>query len=126
MTETGTTWRVRLTAAAQTDFQSILRWTTARFGPVKARAYADTLSAALGALTAGPTIAGSRKRDDIANGLFTLHVARNGRKGRHFILFRIGGDDGKQWIEVLRLLHDAMDLQRHLPPSAPQIAPDAS
>jgi plasmid stabilization system protein ParE len=33
----------------------------------------------------------------------------------HFVMFRIGYEQGREVIEVLRLLHDAMDLQRHLP-----------
>ena len=35
----------------------------------------------------------------------------------HILLFRIGQDDAKrEAIEVLRVLPDAMDLPRHLPP----------
>ena len=59
---------------------------------------------------------GAKKRNDILKGIFTLHVARKGRKGRHFIMFRLGRTSEQDVIEVLRLLHDAMDLQRHLPP----------
>lgn len=110
-------WTVRLTAAAEADFEEILRWTVAEFGEAQARVYADTLSAALNDLTAGPTVAGAKKRDDILKGLFTLHVARMGRKGRHFVMFRVGRAPDRDVIEVLRLLHDAMDLQRHLPPA---------
>lgn len=107
---------VRLTAAAEADIQDILRWTVAQFGEAQARSYAETLSAALEALAVGPTIIGAKARNDIARGLFTLHVARNGRKGRHFVMFRIGRHQRREVIEVLRLLHDAMDLPRHLPP----------
>jgi toxin ParE1/3/4 len=109
-------WAVRLTAAAEVDFEDILRWTVERFGDAQARAYAETLSSALEALVAGPSVIGAKARDDIAKGLFTLHVARQGRKGRHFVVFRIGRDREREVIEVLRLLHDAMDLPRHLPP----------
>lgn len=109
-------WTVRLTATAQADFQHIIRWTSAQFGPVQAQAYAATLAAALEALAGGPTVAGVRARNDIAKGLFTLHIARRGRKGRHFIICRIGDAQGSEVIEVLRLLHDAMDLPRHVPP----------
>jgi toxin ParE1/3/4 len=109
-------WAVRLTAAAEVDFEDILRWTVERFGDAQARAYAETLSSALEALVAGPSVIGAKARDDIAKGLFTLHVARQGRKGRHFVVFRIGRDKEREVIEVLRLLHDAMDLPRHLPP----------
>ena len=109
-------WRIRLTAAAEDDFRGILLWTLARFGEAQALVYAGTLSRALAALADGPTVLGARARDDIAKGLFTLHVAREGRKGRHLVLFRVGRDQGEEVIEVLRLLHDAMDLPRHVPP----------
>jgi toxin ParE1/3/4 len=59
---------------------------------------------------------GVKSRDDIAVGLFTLHAARFGRKARHFVMFRVGHDRGREVIEVLRLLHDAMDLAEHVPP----------
>ncbi len=107
-------WRVRLTTSAETDFQNILRWTSERFGETQARIYADTLSGAIEALGEGPDIAGARERGDIAEGLMTLHVARGGRKGRHFVLYRVGGESEPFLIDVLRLLHDAMDLPRHL------------
>ena len=87
-----------------------------RFGVAQSRIYAETVSAALNDLTAGPTVVGAKKRNDILKGIFTLHVARKGRKGRHFIMFRLGRTSEQDVIEVLRLLHDAMDLQRHLPP----------
>ena len=111
-------WTVRLTAAAEADFREILRWTVAQFGETQARVYAETLSAAITDLAAGPTVIGTRERNNIAKGLFTLHVARKGRKGRHFAMFRIGQDRDREVIEILRVLHDAMDLQRHLPPAA--------
>lgn len=108
-------WSVRLTAAADSDFQNIIAWTLEQLGDAQARIYAETLSAALEALTDGPELAGVRERNDITKGLFALHVAREGRKGRHFVIFRIAAGRDQQWIEVLRLLHDAMDLPRHVP-----------
>lgn len=69
---------------------------------------------AVGVLTDGPDAPGVRQRDEIAPGMRTLHVARQGRRGRHFVVFRVGGD---QVIDVLRLLHDSMDLARHIPPA---------
>ena len=44
-----------------------------------------------------------------------LPGSSQGRKGRHFIMFRTGHDKDRKVIEVLRILHDAMDLPRHLP-----------
>ena len=113
----GSSWTVRLSAAAEADFRQILRWTVERFGSAQARVYADTLSSALKALGAGPDIVGVKERPEIGSNIRTLHVARNGRKGRHFILFRVGGSEGKNLIDVLRLLHGSLDQERHLPPA---------
>jgi len=108
-------WPVRLTAAAEADFRGIVRWTAERFGQAQARAYACTLVAAITDLADGPAILGAKARNDIDSGLFTLHVARGGRRGRHFLMFRIGHDGGRDVIEVLRILHDAMEVPRHVP-----------
>jgi toxin ParE1/3/4 len=115
MTADANPWTVRLTNTAESDYQSIIVWTLREFGDLQARIYADTLSAALVALTAGPTTVGVKKRSEIGKGVFTLHVARGGRKGRHFVLFRVGPGKQQRHIEILRLLHDAMDLSRHVP-----------
>lgn len=67
---------------------------------------------AIEALHDGPAILGSREREDIRPGIRTLHVARQGRKGRHFVIFK---EATRQIIDVLRLLHDSLDLVRHVP-----------
>ncbi|MDP3453837.1 type II toxin-antitoxin system RelE/ParE family toxin [Methyloversatilis sp.] len=108
-------WTVRLSAAAETDYRHILRWTTQNFGSAQARTYADTLSLALQALIAGPDAIGVRERPEIGIGIRSLHVARNGRKGRHFVMFRIASNQNSTVIDVLRLLHDSMDLERYGP-----------
>ncbi|WP_322033680.1 type II toxin-antitoxin system RelE/ParE family toxin [Paraburkholderia sp. J76] len=105
-------WTIRLTDSAETDFRNIVRWSAGQFGQRQATAYAKTLSHALQELMAGPTVPGTRVRDDILPGLRSLHVARNRRKGRHFVLFRVSATHA-QCIDVLRILHDAMDLPRH-------------
>ena len=109
------TWPVRLSAAAEADIQAILDWTLEQFGEAQTRVYAQTLSEALESLATGPKVIGVKARNDIARGLFTLHVARQSRKGRHVIMFRTGRDRSHKVIDVLRILHDAMDLPRHLP-----------
>jgi toxin ParE1/3/4 len=115
MISDGRPWTVRLTKTAESDFQSIIVWTLKTFRDLQARIYADTLSAALVDLTAGPTMVGAKERSEIGKRIFTLHVARGGRKGRHFILFRVGAHKDERHIEVLRLLHEAIDLTRHIP-----------
>lgn len=105
-------WRVRLGAVAETDFANIIKWTTENFGARQASIYRDTLVRAIGELANGPDLAGSKTRDEIMPGLRTLHVARHGRRGRHFLLYR--AVEGRI-IEIGRILHDQMDLQRHVP-----------
>ena len=104
-------WRVRLSEQAEQDLLSITFWTVENFGAHHAVAYAQTLSLAIEALHDGPEIFGASVREDIGLGIRSLHVARQGRKGRHFVVFRTAPE---QTIDVLRLLHDGMDLARHL------------
>jgi toxin ParE1/3/4 len=108
-------WRVRLGAAAEVDFANILKWTTENFGARQSRVYRDTLVQAIGELAEGPDVAGSKARDEIMAGIRTLHVARRGRRGSHFLMYRAAPNST---IEVVRILHDRMDLRRHVP-SAP-------
>ena len=108
-------WTVRLSAAAEADYRQILRWTAENFGLPQARIYADTISSALTALSAGPAIVGVKERSEIGTNIWTLHVARNGHRGRHFVMFRVGSLREQNVIDVLRLLHGSMDLERHLP-----------
>lgn len=114
MTADGDQWRIRLAAAAESDFRNILVWTAEQFGETQARVYAETLSLALEALTGGPDIVGSRRRDDIGSGLKSLHAARKGRNARHIVMYRVSTIDDTPTIEILRLLHDSMDLVHHL------------
>ena len=83
-------------------------------GEAQSRIYAETLNAAMKALTEGPDVLGVRELKDIAEGVKALHVARGGRKGRHFVVFRADARAESPVINVLRLLHDSMDLSRHV------------
>ena len=116
MSATRRRFAVRLTAVAEADLAQILRWTAAQFGTRQAQVYARTLSLAIEALSQGPQVLGASARDDIAPGVRVLHVARSGRKGRHIVNFRERPAEDAAVVEVLRVLHDAMDLTRHLDP----------
>ena len=107
-------WRVRLAEQAELDLLSITIWTMENFGAQQAQKYTETISLALEALQDGSEILGATTQEDIGPGIRTLHVARHGRKGRHFLVFRTAPE---QTIDVLRLLHDSMDLTRHVSPS---------
>lgn len=113
MTDHRREWRIHLTRAALDDFRQILLWTNQRFGAAQARSYGQLLTKTIGLLKEGPNIPGTRKRDEIANGLFSLHVARGGQKGRHFVIYKAGDNEDEAVVIVLRLLHDSMDIPRH-------------
>ena len=97
-------------ASAEADYRNILRWTAEQFGTQQARRYARTPECAIAELTERPDVPGSRERPDIGPGIRVLHVARHGRRGRHFLLYRISSDEELLLIDVLRVLHDRMDL----------------
>ncbi len=103
-------WRIRLANAAERDFVAIVQWTDHHFGPRQAKVYQTTLRRALSALLEGPSTLGVHSRPDLGADVVCLHVARKGRKGRHFVVFRAHAD--AHIIEVLRILHDSMDLAR--------------
>lgn len=107
-------WQVRLAERAELDFFEIIAWTVENFGAHQAESYAETLTLAVESLHDGPGILGAKAREDLGPGIRTLHVAREGRRGRHFVVFR---EAEGQVIDVLRLLHDSMDLARHVPPA---------
>lgn len=105
-------WRVRIAKQADRDIADILRWTTAHFSLQQADVYAETLTLSMNTLLQGPGVPGARIRNDIQPGLYFLHVALQGRRGSHFIMFR--PDDTCHCIDVLRVLHDSMDLRSHV------------
>lgn len=101
-------WTIRLTRKAEQDIADILAWTAKHFSTQQAELYAETISLALEALIDGPDALGAKRRDDILPGVFVLHVAR---RGRHFIVFR---HNERRYIDVLRVLHDSMDIAQHI------------
>ena len=105
-------WHVRVAQQAEQDIVAILKWIADQFGSQQVDMYSETLTLSLTALFEGPTLQDVRARDDIQPDLLTLHVARQGRCGRHFVVFQI--DNDHHCIDVLRVLHDSMDLQRHV------------
>ena len=105
-------WHIHLADQAEQDLLDVIRWANENFVTRQAEQYAETIALAIEALHDGPEILGAKLRYDIAEGIHTLHVARQGRKGRHFVAFSVS--EG-HIINVLRLLHDCMDLAMHLP-----------
>ncbi|MBW8881911.1 MAG: type II toxin-antitoxin system RelE/ParE family toxin [Asticcacaulis sp.] len=105
-------WRIRLSRRVEADYIEILDTTVEKFGPRQAEIYERHLLAALTALEGGPDLRGSVLRPEVRTDLRTYHIARLGVSARHVICYR--ALEGRV-IEVLRILHDAMDLPRHIP-----------
>jgi toxin ParE1/3/4 len=105
---------LRFTHRADADLDHILRWTAEHFGEEQAERYRRQLFETLRHVVEAPFGPRTRTRDDVRPGLRTAHVRTTGRRGRHIVLFRVAEVDGG--VIVTRVLHDAMDPSRHLPP----------
>lgn len=106
------TWTVRLVAVSERDYQEVIKRSAQDFGPLQAEMYAETIELAIGALREnGPKTIGVREREEIGPGIYTLHAARQKRRASHFLVFRVLEI---RTIEILRILHDRMDLARHI------------
>ena len=103
-------WRVQLTEMAEVDLISIKIWTTEKFGAPQAAKYLKAIASALEDLILGPEPIGSKSREDIGPNIRSLHVQRKGYKGRHLLVFK---EAKNQTIEVLRFLHDRIDVTHH-------------
>ena len=115
--------RYRLTHAAQADIVSILAWSHERFGEEARKRYETLIAAGIqDAATHGDEV-GRALRPELGEGVFSWHLARSrtrtpgGRvhRPRHFLICRRDGDI----VVVGRVLHDAMELRRHLDPQEP-------
>ncbi|MGE1610068.1 MULTISPECIES: type II toxin-antitoxin system RelE/ParE family toxin [Pseudomonas putida group] len=110
---------VRISPQACVDIADTLRFTEVRLGESVRNRYQDLLQETFLALAEQPRPAGSRLRDELAPGLLSLHLSFNvlqmtdGRviRPRHIVFYRAGTD---QIVEILRVLHDAMEVAQNL------------
>jgi toxin ParE1/3/4 len=93
-------WRIR--ERAHQDIREIAAHTDQAWGARKRRAYLRQLQNRIEELAENPKL--GIARDDVRQGYRSAHV------GRHVVFYRIVGDG----IEIVRVLHDRMDLERHL------------
>jgi toxin ParE1/3/4 len=114
--------RYLVAPAAEHDIEQILAWTHEQFGEQARLRYEALLVTAIQDVGEDPKRAASHARPEIAAGARTYHVRhsrdrvagglRRVSRPRHFLVYRIM-PDGQ--IEIGRVLHDSMDLERHLP-----------
>ena len=114
--------RLRLTRPAEQDIVDILAWTQERFGQIGRRRYEALISTALRDVAADPERAGSQSRPEIGPAVRTYHLRHSRERARtpdgvvqrprHFLIYgRLENDI----LEVGRILHERMDIKRHLP-----------
>lgn len=113
------TFRLRLSPDAEADIDEILEWSVARFGAEVRDGYEELISATLEGLLDDPRHPGTHDRPELGHGVRVVHLrsshgriragARRIRTPRYFVVYR--QVDGV--VQVVRVLHDAMDLPRH-------------
>jgi toxin ParE1/3/4 len=96
--------RLDIVQAARDDLRAIARFTDETWGRAQERRYLAALMAAMQQLRDSPGL--GRPRDDLRPGLRSLIA------GRHVDFYRETADA----ILVLRVLHERMDIRRHLVP----------
>jgi toxin ParE1/3/4 len=93
-----------LRPAARQDLEDIWSYSANQWGEQQADAYIRQLNDGFILLAEAPET--GRDCSDIRPGYRKYHV------GRHVIFYRMDPDDG---IEIARILHERMDVERHLP-----------
>jgi toxin ParE1/3/4 len=98
-----------------------MRWSHQEFGEQAALRYDALITQAFADIRADPLRPGVQQRPELADGILVYHlgVSRGRarlytgvvRRPRHFLVYRLRG----RAIELLRVLHDARDIERHLP-----------
>lgn len=114
--------RYRLSAAAQADIVDILARTEERFGKFARARYETLIVTAIRDIAEDPERPGAPLRPELGVGARSWHFRlsrdrarrQSGpvRRPRHLIVFRIGKGG---IVEIGRVLHDAMELERHRP-----------
>ena len=95
---------------AKNDIKRVLQYTLKKWGEGQAWEYSALIEEALDTVGVDP----ARGKSVTAGpaGVLRFHIRQTGRDARHVLFYRIGVDGT---VEIIRLLHDSMDFERHLP-----------
>jgi len=112
--------KFRLTYAAQADIISILAWSHEQFGEEARLRYEALITAAIRDAATRNDELGTTLRPELGDGVFSWHLAQSRahspggavHRPRHVLICRRDG----VVLVVGRVLHDAMELSRHLDP----------
>ena len=109
-----------LSREAEADIQSILEFTLAQFGTKQFSAYRALLAQAFTTLAENPHRPGTKLRPQLGIGVKTFHLsqlAQRRRSASHLIVYSI---DKNGHVNIARILHDSMELARHMPTGMPE------
>ena len=113
---------LRLSAPARRDIAAIDHYTIRTFGEAAALRYLALIRHALYDIANDPALPGAKARPEAFNPEFRFNHLASSRQRipgetvkepRHFIIYR---QRTGNIVEILRVLHDSRDLNRHLPP----------
>jgi toxin ParE1/3/4 len=114
--------RFRLSPLAERDIEAILAWTHEHFGERGRLRYEALIVRTIQDVADDPMRPGTLARPELTPGARTYHLRLSRdrimpatdrvRQPRHFLLYRARPDEP---VEIGRVLHDGMDLMRHLP-----------
>jgi toxin ParE1/3/4 len=104
---------LKLTPQARQDFKNILNYTRKTWGIEQRDRYKKLLDTVLKKLTANPSL--GKPREEIKAGYYSYHI---GNRGRHYIFYQVIEDS----VNVIRILHDSMDIGQNF--TASEIQPE--
>jgi len=113
--------KYRIAHTAVSDIEDVLRYSQVQFGARARVRYQELIRTAIEDLAVTPTRVGSSPRDEISPGLRSFHLTYvreraatttgTVQRPRHIVFYRLADD---QVIEIVRILHDAMEVGQHL------------
>jgi len=111
-----------LTVAAQTDIAALLDFSFDNFGQHSRRRYEALIGTALEDLRLDPGLIGSVERPELGAGLRSYHLRYSQKRARtadglvrtprHLLIYE---QPRPGLVLILRVLHDSMDLDLHIP-----------
>lgn len=112
----------RFSISAGEDFVEILSWSAVHFGEAAAKRYKRLISTAIQQICQNPERIGSIALSEFGAGIRAYHLrfsrsaaakaAGSVNRPRHWVVYKVLSH---QEIEIVRLVHDSMEFDRHLP-----------
>jgi toxin ParE1/3/4 len=113
--------RLQFARRARRDIGELLDWSHEQFGPAARRRYETLIDTALQDISDDALRSGSVERVMLGRRVRLYHLRHSRERARtedgivqaprHVVVYRLAGSDT---VIVLRILHEAMDLTRHL------------